>query len=150
MGNSYRPRYTTSLAIRERAKPAGFFQTLPTTLYHPKGNGLVEHFNGTLKEMIRRMCQESTENWDRYLATLLLAQRQVPQTSLGLSPFDLCGRYVRGPITTLKQLWSRKHLDDETKTTYGKAIELQEGLQYTCEFAYEALQEAKVTRKQYD
>ena len=32
-----------------------------TTPYHPMCNGLVEKFNGTLKNMLRKMCAEKTE-----------------------------------------------------------------------------------------
>ena len=31
---------------------------LITTPYHPMCNGLVENFNGTLKQMLRRLCAE--------------------------------------------------------------------------------------------
>ena len=31
---------------------------LTTTPYHAMGNGLVERYNGTLKQMLKKMCQE--------------------------------------------------------------------------------------------
>lgn len=66
-----------------------------TTPYHPMGNGLVEKFNGTLKTMLKRICQEKPADWDRYLAALLFAYREAPQASLGFSPFELLyGRNV--------------------------------------------------------
>ncbi|KAL3866326.1 hypothetical protein ACJMK2_043633 [Sinanodonta woodiana] len=37
---------------------------LRTTPYHPMCNGLVERFNGTLKQMLRRMCAEKPRDWD--------------------------------------------------------------------------------------
>ena len=39
---------------------------LTTTPYHPACNGLVEKFNGTLKQMLRRMAAERPKDWDRY------------------------------------------------------------------------------------
>lgn len=139
----------TSQLMKELSRLLSFKQ-LPTTPYHPMANGLVERFNGTLKQMIRRMCQESPKNWDRYLAPLLFAYREVPRTSLGFSPFDLLyGRYVRGPMALLKQLWSRRQLDQETKTTYGYVVELQERLHETCQLAHEVLRRSKATQKQY-
>lgn len=54
-------------------------QQLLTTPYHPMANGLVEKFNGTLKNMIRKMCQENPKHWDRYLPALLFAYREVPR-----------------------------------------------------------------------
>ena len=35
-----------------------FIKPLTTTPYHPTCNGLVERFNGTLKKMLRRLCNE--------------------------------------------------------------------------------------------
>ncbi|KAM7298921.1 uncharacterized protein ISCGN_019488 [Ixodes scapularis] len=123
---------------------------MPTTPYHPMANGLVERFNGTLKRMIRRMCQESPKSWDRYLAPLLFAYRGVPQTSLGFAPFDLLyDRYVRGPMAILKELWSGESIDDETKTSYGYIVELRKRLDDTCRIAQEQLKKAKMAQKTY-
>jgi len=38
---------------------------LTTTPYHPQCNGLVERFNATLKSMLKRMCSERPQDWDR-------------------------------------------------------------------------------------
>jgi transposase InsO family protein len=80
---------------------------LNTTPYHPMCNGLVEKFNGTLKSMLRKMCAERPQDWDRYLNAVLFAYREVPQESLGFSPFELLyGRTVRGPMRILRELWT--------------------------------------------
>jgi len=82
---------------------------LVTTPYHPMCNGLVERFNGTLMSILKRMCAERPKDWDRYLPTLLFAYREVPQESLGFSPFELLyGRTVRGPMSILKELWTKQ------------------------------------------
>ena len=49
--------------------------------YHPMANGLCEKFNGTLKKMLLRMCNEQPREWDRYMEPLLFAYREVPQES---------------------------------------------------------------------
>ena len=68
--------------------------------YHPIANGLIEHFNGTLKSMLKRMCAEKPKHWDRYINALLFAYREAPHESLGFSPFELLyGRTVRGPVS---------------------------------------------------
>nr|XP_027219647.1 uncharacterized protein LOC113811983 [Penaeus vannamei] len=75
---------------------------LKTTPYHPMCNGLCERFNGTLKKMLKRMAAEQPKEWPRYLAPLLFAYREVPQSSLKFSPFELVyGRTVRGPLQIL-------------------------------------------------
>ncbi|XP_040077970.2 uncharacterized protein LOC120849798 [Ixodes scapularis] len=123
---------------------------LTTTPYHPMGNGLVERLNGTLKQMIRRMCQEKPRCWDRYLTLLLFAYREVPHSSLGFSPFDLLyGRYIRGPMAVLKELWTNENIDPETKTTYGYMVDLWKRLEDTCKVAHEELRKAQKTQKGY-
>ena len=82
---------------------------LVTTPYHPMCNGLVERFNGTMKQMLKRMCADRPKDWDRYLPALLFAYREVPQESLGFSPFELLyGRTVRGPMSILKEVGQKK------------------------------------------
>ena len=73
-------------------------------------NGLVEKFNAVLKSMLKKMCSEKVKDWDRYLEALLFAYREVSQESLGYcSPFDLLyGRSVRGPMTILRELWTKE------------------------------------------
>ena len=62
-------------------------QQLTTSAFHAQCNGLVERSHATLKQMLRRM--------DRYVPALLFAVREVPQESLGFSPFELLyGRNV--------------------------------------------------------
>ena len=39
--------------------------------WHPQANGLVEKANGTIKSMIKKLCQEQPKEWDRYLPCLL-------------------------------------------------------------------------------
>ena len=62
---------------------------LVTTPYHPICNGLIEKFNGTLKNMLRHMCAEKPKDWDRYVGPLLFAYRKVKQDSLGYLPLEL-------------------------------------------------------------
>jgi len=55
--------------------------------------------------MSRRMCAERPKDWDKYLGALLYAYREIPHESLGFSPFELlCGRSIRCPMLTLKEL----------------------------------------------
>ena len=98
---------------------------LRTTPYYPMSNGMVERFDGTLKLMLRKMCQEKPKSWESYLTPLLFAYREVPQASLGFSPFELLyGRHVPGPLTVLKELWTEDDVDGEMKTTYDYILKL--------------------------
>ncbi|XP_071791644.1 uncharacterized protein [Asterias amurensis] len=124
---------------------------LHTTPYHPICNGLVEKFNGTLKRMLRRMCNERPRDWDRYIPALLFAYRESPQESLGYSPFQLIyGHTVRGPLTILKELWTG-NAPEEVKTTYQYVVDLKERLETTCKLAREELAKSSTRyRKYYD
>ena len=94
-------------------------QQLTTTPYHPMCNGLVERFHATMNQMLRIMCAERPNDWDKYLPALLFAIREVPQESLGFSPFELLyGRSVRGPMTILRELWSWEVNDEQVLSTY--------------------------------
>ena len=101
-------------------------QQLTTTPYHPMCNGLVEHFHATMKQMLRRMCAERPNDWDKHLPALLFAIREVPQESLGFSPFELLyGRSVRGLMAILRELWSGQVNDEQVLSTYQYVIELR-------------------------
>ncbi|XP_071503098.1 uncharacterized protein [Diadema antillarum] len=125
---------------------------MTTTPYHPQCNGLVERFNGTLKAMLRKMCEEKPKDWDRYVNPLLFAYRESVQESTGFSPFELLfGRTVRGPLTILRELWTGEVEEPETKTTYQYVLDLKDRLEATCKLAQENLGlSAEKYRKQYN
>jgi len=127
----------TSDVMREVSRLLSIRQ-LTTTPYHPMCNGLVEKFNGTLKQMLKKMCSERPRDWDKYLNALLFAYREVTQESLGFSPFELLyGRTVRGPMMILRELWTKDVSDPDIKTTYQYVIDLKERLEETCKIAQE-------------
>ncbi|XP_064479202.1 uncharacterized protein LOC135392418 [Ornithodoros turicata] len=108
------------------------------------------NFNGTLKTMLKKMCQERPKDWDRYLEALLFAYGEVPQESLGFSPFELLyGRHVRGPLAVLKELWTEESLQPEVRTTYEYVLELRNRLEETCRLAHEELQRAGARYKKF-
>ena len=77
---------------------------ISTTPYHPQCNGTCENFNKSLKQMIRKICDDEPDQWDKYLQPLLFAYREVPQCSTGFSPFELVfGHNVRGPLFLIKE-----------------------------------------------
>ena len=91
---------------------------LTTTPYHPICNGFVKRFNGTLKKMLRSLCNEQPRQWHRFVNLLLFAYREVPQEATGFSPFELLyGRTVRGPVQILKKLWTGETDGTKVKTS---------------------------------
>lgn len=96
----------TSELMAKRSRLLSFRQ-LMTTPYHPMCKGLVERFNGTLKQILRRVCAERPKDWAKYLSAALFAYRDATQESLGFPPFELVyGRTVRGPMRILLELWT--------------------------------------------
>jgi len=49
------------------------------------------------------------------------------------------GRSVRGPMTILKELWTKEISDPEIKSTYQFVIDLRDKLESTCKLAKENL-----------
>ena len=125
---------------------------LTSTPYHPICNGLVERWNGTLKSMIKRLCQDQPKQWHRLINPVLFAYREVPQESTGFSPFQLLyGRSVRGPGTILKELWTKEVNIPEVKSSYEYVTELRERLEDSLKLAQEELEKSqKRYKRHYD
>ncbi|KAK7110753.1 uncharacterized protein [Littorina saxatilis] len=121
-----------------------------SAVFHPAGNGLCERMNGTLKNMLKKMCIEQPKAWDTFISALLFAYRETPQESLGFSPFELLfGRTVRGPMQLLRQIWTDESVSDEVKTTAEYVVNLRERIEETCLLARENLKKASVRSAQY-
>ena len=137
----------TSDLMREVSRLVSIKQ-LTTTPYHPICNGLVERFNGTLKQILKKLCNERPRDWDRYLPAVLFAYREAKQESLGFSPFELLyGRTVRGPMEILRTLWTKDLEPSEVKTTYQYVLDLRERLEETCKLAQAELSKARFNQK---
>ena len=121
---------------------------LTTTPYHPICNGLVKRFNGTLKKMLRRLCNEQPSQWHRFVSLLLFAYREAPQEATEFSPFELLyGRTVPGPVQILKELWTGETDRTEIKTNYYYVFELRERLDNTIKIAQEELLKSRKKNK---
>ncbi len=82
---------------------------LRTTVYHPQTDGLVERFNQTLKQMLRRVVAEDRRDWDLMIPYVLFGIREVPQASTGFTPFELLfGRQPRGLLDVAKEAWEQQ------------------------------------------
>ena len=123
---------------------------LVSSPYHPMTNGLCEKFNGTLKKILKRLCEKNPKNWDRYLDAALFAYREAPQESTGFSPFELLyGRSVRGPMQILQELWTKEQDNPEVRNSYQYVIELRERIEEGIALAHESLAAAQTRYKRY-
>ena len=83
--------------------------SLRTSPYHRQTDGLVERFNGSLKEMLRKCATQDGKDWDKLLPYVLIAYREAPHESTRFSPFELLYRWeVREPLDLLKEEWEIK------------------------------------------
>ncbi|XP_077551248.1 uncharacterized protein LOC144164880 [Haemaphysalis longicornis] len=55
--------------------------------------------------------------------------------------------HVRGPLTLMKELWTKEEISSEIKTTYQYILEFRERLEATTELAHERLREAQKNQK---
>jgi transposase InsO family protein len=83
--------------VREMCRRHNIRQT-HTTAYNPQGNGAVERINRTLKERIKRVCDDGT-NWRSKLSEILWAYRTSVHKSTGKSPYEV--QFGRKPILSI-------------------------------------------------
>ena len=80
-------------------------QKLAIIPYRPYSKGPMETFHAMLKRVLLTMRAERPNDWNKYLPALLFAVREIPQESLGFSPFELLfGRIVRSPMQILREV----------------------------------------------
>ena len=70
-----------------------------TTPYHPQCDGLVEHFNRTLLNMLATCAEDHPGDWEQHIRKLCMVYNTSIQSSTGFSPFYLMfGWQARLPI----------------------------------------------------
>ncbi len=119
---------------------------LRTSPYHPQTDGVVERFNQTLKEMLRKTATEKGKDWDRLLPYVLFACREVPQESTGFSPFELLyGREVRGPLDILREEWEPSDTTDASVASH--VLHMRERFEKMSEVVHENMEAAQKRQK---
>ena len=119
-----------------------------TSPYHPQTDGLVERFNQTLKNMLRKAATEEGKDWDKLVPYLLFAYREVPQASTGFSPFELLyGWDVRGPLDILRESWESSQKSNESIISY--VLSTRDKLLKMSELVQENLSKAQSRQKSW-
>ena len=73
-----------------------------STAYHPQTNGLDERFNQTLQRALLKMVDNNTNEWEKYIDSVLFSYRTSKQDSTKYSPFFIMyGRTPRLPVDLL-------------------------------------------------
>ena len=121
-----------------------------TTPYHPQTDGLVERFNQTLKNMLRKFVSDTGKDWDKWLPFLLFAYREVPQASTGFSPFELLyGWSVQGPLDLLKKSWETPASGPGNMGVVQYVLQMRDQLEQYREEAQENLKKAQHNQKRW-
>lgn len=90
-------------------------RSLFTTAYHPACNGLVEHFNGTLAQMLSFYTGTSQKDWDLYVNLTCFSYNTSRQETTKHSPFYLLfGVEARLPVDVSLRRNADKDNDIET------------------------------------
>ena len=135
----------TSQLLQELYKMIGV-TPIKTTPYHCQTDRLVEHFNQTLKQMLRRLIEGEGREWNKLLPYVLFAYREVPQFSTGFSPFELLyGRDVRGPLDVLKEGWTRTTPEGDDIVSYVDRV--HERLEAAKDLVQENMRKAQAKQK---
>ncbi|GFN82032.1 gypsy retrotransposon integrase-like protein 1 [Plakobranchus ocellatus] len=146
-----------SKAMEEVMTMMGIQRRLSTP-YHAQSNGMVERFNGSLKTMLRKLCTEKPQTWDKMIPAVLFAYREIPNVTTGYPPFMLMyGRRVRGPADMIAdQYIGQQNTLKEAAFVHEYAKNLQREITDSCKIAAEtaknqlqSYREAKSDHRRY-
>ncbi|GBN26224.1 Uncharacterized protein K02A2.6 [Araneus ventricosus] len=89
-----------------------------SSVHHPQSNP-VERFHRTLKRLLKVLCLQSGEDWEKNLPATLLALRTVTHESIGFSRAELVhGKNLRTPEVLLYEHWVNPQESESSVTEY--------------------------------
>lgn len=111
---------------------------------------LVEHFNGTLKAMLRKVSIKEPKEWDRCIPSLLFTYRELLNETLGFSPFELVYSHSpRGLLDLLADKWVGHSEQDSDKNVYQYVHDLHNRVKDTRELTQQTAKMNTEVYKQY-
>ena len=91
--------------------------------YHPESNGMVERLHGTLKSILKKLCDSKQDQWEINLPSALFAMRTSKNRTTGLSLFVLIfGRHPNTPLEAIFGLPLPERKQYTSEQEYADAI----------------------------
>ncbi|KAF8768481.1 Gypsy retrotransposon integrase-like protein 1 [Argiope bruennichi] len=138
LGTSFTNQLTTEFFERFGIK------VTHSSVYHPQSNP-VERFHRTLKKLLKVLCLESGNDWERNLPATFLALRMVMHESTGFSPAELMhGRNLRTPEVLLYEQWMKPQETNSSLIEY--IFDLINGMKRCQKLAVERMTEVQAKR----
>ncbi|KAK3720250.1 hypothetical protein RRG08_007872 [Elysia crispata] len=106
-----------------------------STPYHAQSNGMVERFNGTLKNMLHKLTADKPHTWDKLITAVLFAFRELSNTTT----FTLMyGRQLRRRADIIADICSgTDNIVEEYTFVHDYANSLYQDITKACEIAAE-------------
>ena len=83
---------------------------LPSSAYHPSGNGGVGRVNHTMAQILAMVCSEHQNDWDVHLPHVEYAYNNSVSAAMGLAPNEVhIGRLPRLPLTVFERSYGSVH-----------------------------------------
>ncbi|GBM86142.1 hypothetical protein AVEN_75414-1 [Araneus ventricosus] len=106
----------------------------------------VERFHRTVKRLLKALCLEAGEEWEKNLPSALLALLTVTHETTGFSPSEIVlGENLRIPETLLYEKWFELEDDDSSVTEY--VFRLINRLKRSQEVAVKQMEELQIKQK---
>ena len=122
-------------------------KVIHSSVHHPESNP-IERWHRSVKRLLKVLCLEQGNDWEKHLPSALLALRTVTHESTGFSPSELVfGKNLRTPETLLFEKWVEPKDEDIAITEY--VFELINRLQRSQELAIEKMTEMRDKRKKW-
>lgn len=119
-----------------------------TTPYHPQTNGLTEQFNQALKQMLRKVVNDTGSDWDQWLPYHFFVYREDPQNSTGFFPFELLyGHEVRVPLALLRNVQEEAQGKEDSVNIISFVLHMRDKLQQMSELAQSHMATAQQHQK---
>ena len=118
--------------------------------YRPATNGSCERFNQTLMGILRKIVNDRTQDWDKFIPAALFAYRQIPTRQTGFSPASMIfGHNIAGPLEAMKESWEEGKTDPNLTTASQYVADLHHRLASTWAVATKTLKAARARQAKY-